>query len=101
LFQELWYWLMTGARLVTPGDVGYLDVFHQVLVTLNGIQRIAAHHTDVVLVELESHIRPIRGLNQRRGTFGGIGEVAGHIGGVDVFHQQEDAGRFGQWRRFL
>src|SRR5579859_8076319 len=97
--QKLADGLLASTRLVAPGYVGDLNVLDQRPMLLERSARIAPHHPDVVLVELQAHIGPIDRADQVGGAFGSVGEVARHIHGIDVLDQDPDPGRLGQWRR--
>ena len=96
--QKLGDGLVAGAWFVAAGDVGDLDVLDDVAIRAQRRAGIAAHHPDVVLVELQPHVGSIDRLHERGGALGRIGEVARHIGRVDVFDEQHDASLLGQRR---
>src|SRR6266571_748737 len=79
--------LLAGAGLVAAGDVGDLDVRDQREVAAQEGARVLAHHADVVLVDLQPHVRRPGRVHQVRRDVRRGGEVAGHVDGVDVLDQ--------------
>ena len=97
--QELGNRLLARARLVPPRHVGDLHVLDQRRdsAAARRADRRPSCRRGTGRAAAERWV--IDGLDQRRGALDRIGEVARHVGGVDVFDEQQHPGLLGQRRR--